>query len=122
MSQQEQITVQVADQYILARIHCAELDEEHSFRIEDELRSIAKKATRRPLILDLSEVSRMPGESLGAFVDLLHQCRDDGRRLILAGLQPQVLEIMSLTKLGRLFEYRDDAQDAIAHLMLQDDL
>ena len=120
MAQQEEISIEVTDEYILAKIRRNELDEEHSFRIEDEIRAITTKATRRPLILDLSDVNRMPGESLGAFVDLLHQCRHDGRRLILAGLQPQVLEIMSLTKLGRLFEYRDDVDDALAHLEIGD--
>lgn len=116
MSQQEEITIDVTERYILARICREDLDEEHSFRIEDELRAVAKKATCRPLIVDLSRVDRIPGESLGAFVDLLHHCRDEGRRLMLAGLRPQVLEIMSLTKLGRLFEYRDDVDDATAHL------
>ena len=120
MSQQEEIAIEVTDRYILVRIRCDDLDEEHSFQIEDELRTIAKKATCRPLIVDLSGVARVPGESLGAFVDLLHQCRDDGRRLILAGLRPQVLEIMSLTRLGRLFEYRDDVDDALAHLEVAD--
>ena len=120
MAEQEEITFEVTDQYILAKIRCDELDEEHSFRIEDKIRAIATKATRRPLILDISEVERIPGESLGAFVDLLHQCRDDGRRLMLSGLRPQVLEIMSLTKLGRLFEYRDDVDDALAHLDVED--
>jgi anti-anti-sigma factor len=96
------------------------MDEDHSFRIEDGIRATTKKAVRRPLILDLSRVDRIPGESLGAFVDLLHHCREDGRRLILAGLQPQVLEIMSLTKLGRLFEYRDDLDDVLSHLETED--
>ncbi len=120
MSQREEITTEVTDQYILAKLRCDELDEEHSFQIEDAIRAIAKKAARRPLILDLSEVHQIPGESLGALVDLLHLCRDDGRRLMLAGLRPQVLEIMSLTKLGRLFEYRDDVGDALAHLNIED--
>jgi anti-anti-sigma factor len=116
MPTEQEITIETAEQYILARIQCDKLDEEHSFRIEDEIRTIARKASRRPLIVDLSGVAQVSGESLGVFVDLLHQCREDGRRLLLVGLRPQALEIMSVTQLGRLFEYRDSVEDALAHL------
>ena len=116
MPPKDALTIEVHDRYLLASIHGDELDEEHSFRVEDEIRAITRQSARRPLIIDLGEVERVPGESLVAFVDLLQQCRDEGRRLILAGLQPQVLETLSVTQLGRLFEYRADVPDALRQL------
>lgn len=116
MSEHEAIRVEVNDTCILCAVETANLDEECSDRLGAVVLDAVRESADLPVVLDLGRVQEISDDSLGDLVDLLQQCRKNDRRLILAGLQPKVLEIMSVTKLGRLFEYREDAADAQAHL------
>ena len=116
MTEQENVSVEVRDDAVLVVVSCAEIDEDRGSELEERVSAAAQKAGTSPVILDLSQVEVIADDALGALVDLLHECRLRGQRLILAGLPPQVLEVLSITKLGRLFEYRDDLEDARAHL------
>ena len=116
MGKQENVAVEVRDDAVLVMVSCAEIDEDCGSQLEERVSAAAQKAGRSPVILDLSQVEVIADDALGALVDLLHECRLRGQRFILTGLQPQVLEILSITKLGRLFEYRENLEDAQAHL------
>jgi anti-anti-sigma factor len=116
MATLESISVDVRDDALLVTVACAELDDERADELEDKVSSAAGQVRGLPVILDLSQVERMADDSLGALVDLLNQCKQRGQRFILAGLRPGVLEILSVTSLGKLFEYREDVADALVHL------
>jgi len=116
MASQESTSIEVRDDAILVTPACAELDDQHADEMEDMVSAASAETQGLAVILDLSHVDRVAEDSLAALVDLLHQCKERGQRLILAGLRPGVLEILSVTSLGKLFEYRDDVEDALVHL------
>jgi anti-anti-sigma factor len=116
MSEPDAIRLEVKDTFIHAVATCRHMDDDDSDRLEADVIKALSATPELPVVLDLSQVEGISDDSLGDLVDLLHHCRDNNRRLILAGLQPEVLKVMSLTQLGRLFEYRDDLEDAVAHL------
>ena len=116
MSQNDAIHIEVNDAFILCVAASAQMDDEYSDRLEAAVIKAAGESPGLAVVLDLSHVQEISDDSLGDLVDLLHHCRENDQRLILAGLQPGVLEILSVTKLGRLFEYREDVEDAAAHL------
>jgi anti-anti-sigma factor len=121
MSQDDAIRIEVNDAYILCVAASALMDDEYSDRLETAVIKAAHESPSLPVVLDLGQVLEISDDSLGDLVDLLHHCRENDQRLILAGLQPGVLQIMSVTKLGRLFEYREDVEDAVTHLQASRD-
>lgn len=116
MSSQESTSLEVRDDAILVTPTCTELDGEHADEMEDMISAATAETQNLPVILDLSHVEQVAEDSLGVLVDLLNQCKKRAQRLVLAGLQPGVLEILSVTNLGKLFEYREDVEDALIHL------
>ncbi len=116
MSAQESISLDIREDALLVTLACTELDDDRADEVEDKVSAASAEAQNLPVILDLSQVEQIADDSLGALVDLLNQCKQRGQRFILAGLRPGVLEILSVTNLGKLFEYRDDVEDALAHL------
>lgn len=116
MSSQESTSIEVRHDAVLVTPTCVELDDEHADEMEEMVSATAAETQNLPVILDLSHVEQVAEDSLGVLVDLLNQCKERGQRLILAGLRPGVLEILSVTSLGKLFEYREDVEDALVHL------
>jgi len=116
MSSQESTSIEVRDDAILVTPTCTELDDEHADEMEDMVSAASAETQNLPVILDLSHVEQVADDSLGVLVDLLNECKERGQRLILVGLRPAVLEILSVTSLGKLFEYREDVDDALVHL------
>lgn len=116
MTERKDLTAEIHDDAVLVVVSRGEIDEDWGAELEEQVAAVARQSPSSPVILDLSRVEAIRDDALGALVELLHDCRSRGQRFILSGLQPQALEIMSVTKLGRLFEYREDVEDARAHL------
>jgi anti-anti-sigma factor len=116
MSEHEAIRLEVNDTFILCAVEAARLEDDDSDRLVAAVIEAIRETADLPVVVDLCRVREISEDSLADLVDLRQHCRDSDRRLILAGLQQNVLEVLAVTKLGRLFEYRDDVEDARAHL------
>jgi anti-anti-sigma factor len=116
MSEHEAIRVEVNDTFILCAVDAARLEDDDSDRLVAAVIEAVRENADLPVVVDVCRVREISEDSLADLVDLRQHCRDNDRRLILTGLQEKVLEVLSVTKLGRLFEYRDDVEDARAHL------
>ena len=87
----------------------------------DEMKAMSqlvdKAASAEPgitlVVLDLSPVRIVPSLALGLLVQVSQKCRARQQRLKLAGLQPQVRQIFSITRLDRLFEFVDSVEAAL---------
>ncbi|HLH08681.1 MAG TPA: STAS domain-containing protein [Terriglobales bacterium] len=58
---------------------------------------------KRPIVLDLSQVSYMDSSGLGALVSVWASARRNGVELKLASLSERVKELLHLTSLDKLF-------------------
>ena len=95
---------------VVAIAEVRELESEHVASLLEGPESVGA------LVLDLARVECLGTECLGALVEVRRTYSDAGRRFVLAGLQATVAEVLAVTKLGRLFEYRSDVDDALRHL------
>lgn len=66
------------------------------------------------VVLDLSHVAFCDSSALGAFVEVLRQREEDGRRFALVGLQPEVRRVMELTRLVDVLPLHPTVADALA--------
>ena len=65
------------------------------------------------VVLDLSRVMILPSLALGLLVQISNTCKSRGQRLKLVGLQPQIRQVFSITRLDRVFQFADTVEDAI---------
>jgi anti-sigma B factor antagonist len=66
-----------------------------------------------PFVLDMTNVKYLPSLTLGAMVRLANAFRARNQRLILAAMQPTVRQVISITRLDRVFEIHDDVDSAL---------
>ena len=66
------------------------------------------------VILDLSTVTIMPSMALGLLLQASTKCGSRRQRLKLAGLQPQLRRVFTITRLDRVFQYADSVEAAMA--------
>jgi anti-sigma B factor antagonist len=65
------------------------------------------------VILDLSRVAIVPSLGLGLLVQILNKCKARQQRLKLVGVQPQIRQVFSITKLDRIFHFADSVDAAM---------
>ena len=70
--------------------------------------------TINTVVLDLTRVGMMPSLALGLLLQVARKCRARGQQMKLAGLQPQVRQVFSITKLDRVFHFSDTVEAATA--------
>jgi len=79
--------------------------------------SLISSPDMRGLVLDFSETAFLDSAGLGALVSILKNVsQSGGKRLALASLSPHVRQIFELTKLYRLFEIYNNAEEAATEL------
>lgn len=69
-------------------------------------------------VVDLSHVTFIDSSGLAALISGLKSFRARGRDFVLAGVQPSVLQVFTLTMLDRAFRIVPDATAAIASITL----
>src|SRR5439155_23474725 len=62
------------------------------------------------VILDLSDVVIVPSIALGLLVQTLNKCKERHQRLMLAGAQPQIRKVLTLTRLDQVFDLADNVE------------
>jgi anti-sigma B factor antagonist len=61
------------------------------------------------LVLDLTKLAALDLVGLGMLVGIHRQARHLGRRLVLVGVQPRILRVLAVTRLGRILRIVETA-------------
>ena len=101
------------EEILLATIECAELDEDRTKQMQNEIMNAATTRPQVPVVLDLAKVTFLPSLSIGALVSFLTYFKQLGRRFILVGIQPPIRDMLAITRLDKIFEMYDNRDDAI---------
>ena len=72
------------------------------------------RAGRRDLLLDLARVRFVDSAGLGAMIAALLAARRAGGQVALLAPRPNVLEVIEVTRLARVFDIYADEQTALA--------
>jgi anti-anti-sigma factor len=100
------VAVSAAADALVITVAGPRLDEENSGTIRNAVNS----SRLGNIILDLSRVTYMSSVGTGALVSARKASAQRRGRLILAGLQPAVLEVMKVMGLSSVFETAPDAE------------
>ena len=116
MSESQAVSIQPHAEAVWAIIHPDALDEAAIDCMQAVVTAAAAHTPNLPVILDLSNVRFVPSNGLGALVTLMRAIKKDGRRFILAGVQPEVRTTLALTHLDKLLEIHPRFEDALSRL------
>jgi stage II sporulation protein AA (anti-sigma F factor antagonist) len=110
------LEVQTSGRAIVAVVNRSDLSHDTSQTFQKQLDAAIAAAPGASVVLDLAKVEFVPSLALGILVAANKRLQQDGRRLILVGVRPEVLEIIKLTGLLRVFDVNPDREDAIRQL------
>jgi anti-anti-sigma factor len=108
------VTIEKRDNAVIARAQKKLLDDDELKTLTQLVDKAASDETGTSLVvLDLSPVRIVPSLALGLLVQMSQRCRARQQRLKLAGVQPQVRQVFSVTRLDRLFEFAETVEAAL---------
>jgi anti-sigma B factor antagonist len=90
------------------------LDAQNLQIIGEQLFSLVDEMGRRKLLLSFGNVQDVSSLALGMLVTLHKKIQAAGGKLVLCRIDPQIGEVMALTKLDEMFVIRGEEQEALA--------
>ena len=74
------------------------------------------KRDMQGIVVDLSAVTYMDSSGIATMIEGLQWSKNVGKRFVLAGLTPKVMDVFVLTNLKDVFEFSNDSQIAFDDL------
>ena len=112
MTEANEIAITVQDGMLLTKVLCAHMEDQHAQALVLQLVAAADQTPSLPIVLDLSHVTIMPSMSIGVLVTLWKTFQERRQRFILADVQPQVRQTLTLCRLDKLLELCDSVEEA----------
>lgn len=81
--------------------------------IGQELYSIASKSACSQIIVDLKEIHFMSSAMIGVFIQFKMKLRKNDSELKLCNVKPELLKMLKLTKLDKVFDIYPTRRDAL---------
>jgi anti-sigma B factor antagonist len=97
--------VQFADRKILEELSIQ--------RIGEELRALAEQQPRMKLLLDFGNVDHLASAALGMLITLHKKVQEQNGALKLANINRQIFQVFKITRLNRVFDIHDTAEQAL---------
>jgi anti-sigma B factor antagonist len=89
------------------------LDEANIQQIGDEICRIIDAQTRPKLLISFANVDHLSSAALGTLITINNKIRAKDGQLRLADIDPQIYEVFVITKLTKLFQIHDRAEQAM---------
>lgn len=92
------------------------LDENNIQVIGNQLFGLVEEEGRKKVVLDFSNVEYLSSAALGKLITMDKKVKAAGGKLRLCSIRPDIYEVFAITKLNKLFDIRDDQEQALAGL------
>ncbi|MDI3473106.1 MAG: hypothetical protein PWQ20_1111 [Thermotogaceae bacterium] len=100
------------ENFYLARLS-GDFDVLNSGRIKNQILEKISNTFSKDLLIDLTNVSYIDSSGLGVLIGLHKQCKLNGRKLKIFGLDKNLQELFSLTSLDKILNIYDTFEKAI---------
>jgi|GEM_PF-3097821 len=97
----------------IATVLTPKVSEHESTPLTNELTQAADK-TRSNLIIDLSHVAMLASAGIGMLVQIHNACKAGGGKLAVAGLDKDIHEMLTMTRMDKLLDLQTTPADARA--------
>ena len=85
-------------------------------RVASVLRGLIRDHNLCNMVVDFSAVSFFSSQMLGLLVDIWRRIKDQGGRLLISGINPQLMRVFRITHLDKLFDFYENTEAAISVL------
>lgn len=89
------------------------LDEPAIQVIGEQLASLVDEMGKKQLLLNFGHVESLSSAALGKLVTLNRKIKEVGGKLVLCGINANILEVFEITRLNRIIEIRKDEQEGL---------
>ncbi|RMH23691.1 MAG: anti-sigma factor antagonist [Planctomycetota bacterium] len=90
------------------------LDEGNIQQIGDEILTLVEERDTPRMLISFASVEHLSSAALGTLITINKRIRDKGGQLRLTDIDPQIYEVFVITKLNKLFQIHESADDALA--------
>ncbi len=109
--------IRVLDQDGVMRIEFIDrniLDEANIQQIGDEIGRLVESQPEPKVLISFENVDHLSSAALGTLITINNQIRGKSGQLRLSDIDPQIYEVFVITKLNKLFQIHDSADQALA--------
>ncbi|HLO41293.1 MAG TPA: STAS domain-containing protein [Phycisphaerales bacterium] len=89
------------------------LDEGNIQAIAEEITRLIEAEQNPRLLISFNNVDHLSSAALGALITINYKVRDRGGQLRLSNIDPQIQEVFVITRLTKLFQIHETAEDAL---------
>ena len=89
------------------------LDEANIQQIGDEIGRLIDNSSQPKLLICFSNVDHLSSAALGTLITIRNRINGKDGQLRLSDINPQIYSVFKITKLNRLFQIHDTAQQAM---------
>ena len=90
------------------------LDEANIQQIGDEIGRLVDDAIEPKMLISFENVDHLSSAALGTLITINNKIKGKDGQLRLANIDPKIYEVFVITKLNRLFQIHENAEQAIA--------
>ena len=109
--------IRVVDQDGVLRIEFIDrniLDEANIQQIGEEISRLLDAQPQPKVLISFENVDHLSSAALGTLITINNKIRGKDGQLRLADIDPQIYEVFVITKLNKLFQIHDSAEQALA--------
>ncbi|MHC4415853.1 MAG: STAS domain-containing protein [Planctomycetota bacterium] len=109
--------IRVLEQEGVVRIEFVDrniLDEANIQQIGEEISRLVDMQPQPKLLISFENVDHLSSAALGTLITINNKIRGKDGQLRLADIDPQIYEVFVITKLNKLFQIHDSADQALA--------
>jgi len=99
---------------VLCHVTCEKVGAREAQVIEQEVRGAAGTAVKKwAIVMYLKDVTLLASMGLGMLVSLHKSCASSGGKLVVCGLQGEILSLLKVTHLDRILKIAPDKDGAL---------
>lgn len=114
MSDKKFIDFQTLEGVLVGRVLVHTLSEYESGVVFADISAPAAPAAPNPrIVLNCEEVEMIASAGIGMFINLQRQCKDNGGAFAAFGLNKDIVNVLRLTRMDRVFTLAESQEEAI---------
>ena len=90
------------------------LDEANIQQIGEEITRLVDESPQPKVLISFENVDHLSSAALGTLITINNKIRGKDGQLRLTNIDPRIYEVFVITKLNRLFQIHDNAEQALA--------
>lgn len=115
MSYANHIQIENFDSSMLVTIQESRVyDEMLVNHITEQIHTVLEKNEKEKVILDFGNVAYLSSSFLGKIIGINKKTKAKSQRLVLCGINDDIMEIFQITKLEKFFTFKKNREEALA--------